>query len=162
MNQTKTKSIFKFCTLVLMYLIGIYSFIAVHASFFPFVTELLSKAPALFYMIISIAFSLLHIMFEDEFNGLFDINIKLTLPFYFSFTAIKENATKKEMALMGAFLFYILLLGMLFSALLSIFFSFGNVWAKWFLYGCFIVILFMGIKRILASWVIKKYYPYKG
>lgn len=101
-------------------------------------------------------------MFEDEFNALFDINIKLSLPLSFSITQIKENANKKEIALMCAFMLFIFLLGMMFSALLSIFFSFSSVWFKWLIYGVLIALLCVGVKRILASWVIKKYYPLKG
>ena len=143
---------FNVMIVVLMYWVFVHVVIAVHSSFFPFVTRFLSIAPWYVMLAFTGLLSFIHVSYKDILSSLFDIDLKVNMSLTYALDSISRFVPSKQKYLMALAGFYILTCGSMLSGLLASFFSFHNVFAKWLIYLIFLAVVFFLLKQLISTW----------
>lgn len=139
--------------LVLLYFwLILHLFVAAHSSLIPSITALLSQVHWAITLMCAVMLSVLYLMNEKTFDGLFNVNLKQKIETDLAFVVFNKIPPKMK-SLMISFLMYVFFIGSMASALIATFFSYSNELILWTLYILFQCTLLFLIKRIFTAWM---------
>jgi len=143
---------FKFLVTALLIWLLLNLFVAAHSPLIPHITKLLVHVPMSVLMFITVGISTIHYLNEATFQTLIGaIDLKNFKPMNESLQILRD-LPKINKILMVALLTYIVMLLMTTGALLSVFFSYSNIFLMWFFYLISLTFISQLAKRIIASW----------
>lgn len=104
------------------YWVFIHAVIAVHSSFFPFITRFLSLAPWYLILALAGALSFIHISYKETLDTLFEVDLKSNISITHALDSLSRYVPTKQKYLMALSGFYILDMRSMISGLLASFF----------------------------------------